>query len=188
MNSTNTFMINKILQMYLTTGRFTDIIQYRKLGDYMTLQSLLDNKNITKYHLSKISGVPKTTIIDMCSGKSSIEKCSAKTIWQIAKALDCPMEEIMLLDTQDSYDKESGLPTDKSYLECGLPPYLQTSLDRMIQSWQIIDSGGSDNYWDLYWCELNADINSAEIEQEITADQAWYLREKYLRMKRSENI
>ncbi len=64
----------------------------------MTLQELLDKKEITKYHLSKISGVPKTTIIDICNGKSSIEKCSAKTIQQIAIALNCSMEEIMELD------------------------------------------------------------------------------------------
>ena len=153
----------------------------------MTLQALLDSKNITKYHLSKISGVPKTTIIDICSGKSSIEKCSAKTVWQIAKALQCSMEDIMMLDSQDSYDKESGLPSDKTYLECGLPPHLQKSLDDMIKSWEIIDNGGSDNFWDLYWCELNASINSAEVDQEISVEQAWYLREKYLRMKRSDN-
>ena len=30
----------------------------------MYLQTMLDQKNITKYHLSKISGVPKTTVID----------------------------------------------------------------------------------------------------------------------------
>lgn len=154
----------------------------------MTLQALLDNKKITKYHLSKISGVPKTTIIDMCSGKSSIEKCSAKTIWQIAKALNCPMEDIMMLDAQNSYDAESGLPRDKAYLECGLPPYLQKSLDDMIKSWEIIDSGKKDGFWDLYWCELNASINSAEVDQEISSEQAWYLREKYLRMNRSNNI
>ena len=153
----------------------------------MTLQALLDSKNITKYHLSKVSGVPKTTIIDICSGKSSIEKCSAKTVWQIAKALQCSMEDIMMLDSQDSYDNESGLPSDKTYLECGLPSYLQKSLDDMIKSWEIIDNGGSDNFWDLYWCELNASINSAEVDQEISVEQAWYLREKYLRMKRSDN-
>lgn len=153
----------------------------------MTLQAILDNKNITKYHLSQISGVPKTTIIDICSGKSSIEKCSAKTVWQIAKALQCPMEDIMLLDSQNSYDTESGLPTDKSYLECGLPLYLQQSISDMIKSWKIIDNGGRDGFWDLYWCELNASINSAETDQDISSEQAWYLREKYLRMGRSEN-
>ena len=38
----------------------------------MTLQNLLDSKNITKYQLSKISGIPKTTVIDICLGKTSI--------------------------------------------------------------------------------------------------------------------
>lgn len=56
----------------------------------------------------------------------------------------------------------------------------------MIASWEIIDSGKEDNHWDLNWCELNADINAAEVEQEITGEQAWYLREKYLRMKRDD--
>ncbi len=38
-------------------------------------------------------------------------------------------------------------------------------------------------HWDIVWCDLNADINSAETEQDITHDQAQYLREKYLRME-----
>ena len=67
----------------------------------MTLQMLLDNENITKYQLSKISGVPKTTIIDICSGKSSIQKCSAKTVQMIAKALNRSMEDIMELDSNE---------------------------------------------------------------------------------------
>ena len=46
----------------------------------MDLQTLLNQKQITKCHLSKISGVPKTTIMDICAGRSKIERCSAKTI------------------------------------------------------------------------------------------------------------
>lgn len=79
----------------------------------MDLQSLIDSKNMSKYHLSKISGIPKTTIIDICSGKSSIENCNAKTVLKIARALDCTMEEIMMLDNPDAYDRETGLPNDK---------------------------------------------------------------------------
>ena len=56
----------------------------------------------------------------------------------------------------------------------------------MIASWKIVDSGKKDYHWDICWSELNADINSAETEQEISAEQAWYLREKYLRMKRGD--
>ena len=150
----------------------------------MTLQLLLDQKNITKYHLSKISGVPKTTIIDICSGQSSIDRCSAKTVLQIAKALGCTMEDIMMLEEPKKYNAETGLPEDKSYLECGLPEYLKVSLDNMKKSWAIEDSGQRDYHWDLYWGELNADINSAEIDKSISSEQAWYLREKYLRMER----
>ena len=46
----------------------------------MDLQTLLEQRQITKYHLSKVSGVPKTTIMDICAGRSEIERCSAKTV------------------------------------------------------------------------------------------------------------
>lgn len=74
----------------------------------------------------------------------------------------------------------------KKYFECGLPKYLQISLENMKKSWSVVDSGKKDLHWDLYWCELNADINSAEIDKTISVDQAWYLREKYLRMERNQ--
>ena len=93
----------------------------------------------------------------------------------------------MSLEITDArYDKETGLPKNKRYLECNLPPYLQSSLENMIASWKVVDSGKKDYHWDLYWSELNADINAAEVEQEISAEQAWYLRETYLRIKRGE--
>ena len=74
----------------------------------MGLQTLLDRKNISKYALSKKSGVPKTTIMDICAGRSEIERCSARTVQLLAKALDCSMEEIMELS--DPYDSHTGLP------------------------------------------------------------------------------
>ena len=73
---------------------------------------------------------------------------------------------------------------DQSYLECGLPDDLQASIQEMQKSWAIIDSGSRDPHWDIYWCNLNTDINSAEVERIISPEQAWYLREKYLRMER----
>ena len=153
-----------------------------KDGENMTLQMLLDNEAITKYQLSKISGVPKTTIIDICSGKSSIQKCSAKTVYQIAKALNLSMEDIMELDDNE-YNLETGMPTDEAHFECGLPKYVQESLERMKKSWELVDSGKKDMNWDICWCELNADLNSAEVENLISSEQAWYLRRKYLRME-----
>ena len=69
----------------------------------MNLWTMLDERNMPKYRLAKISGVPNTTVIDICSGKSSIEGCNAKTVFRLAKALNCTMEEHMMVDTSN-YD------------------------------------------------------------------------------------
>ena len=149
----------------------------------MNLQTMLNDRNMTMYHLSKISGVPKTTVIDICSGKSNIEACNAKTVLNLSKALGCTMEELMTIDNSD-YNYRTGLPKSELRYERGLPAYLQSSIDEMKTSWEKIDSGKKDLSWDMNWSELNADINSAETEQAISPEQAWYLREKYLRMDR----
>lgn len=168
--------------LYLTNGRHTDIIKAEVY--IMDLQALLKEKHISKYRLSQLSGVPKTTILDICSGKSEIANCNARTVQKLAYALDCTMEDLMMLDRPGEYHTDTGLPADRSYLEQGLPPDLSASIKAMENSWKRIDSGKEDLHWDIYWCDLNADINSAEVDQRITSEQAWYLRKKYLRMER----
>ena len=85
------------------------------------------------------------------------------------------------MDIIPEYSAETGLPMDESYLEKGLPAYLEKSLTAMKASWAIEDNGGTDLHWDCYWCELNADINSAEVDELISHKQADYLRRQYLR-------
>ena len=153
----------------------------------MTMQSMLRERNMSMYRLSQISGVPKTTVIDICSGKSAIEGCTAKTVMQLSKALGCSMEDLMQIDNA-RYDHKTGFPKDETYLEKGLPAYLQASIETMRDSWTRIDHGEKDLHWDIYWCDLNADINCAETEQEISSDQAWYLRKKYLRMEKDDDV
>lgn len=148
----------------------------------MDLQTYLDQRNITKYRLSQMSGVPKSTIMDICSGKSALGRCSANTVHQLAQALGCTMEE--MLEFEAPYDRDSGLPQNKDYLECGLPDFLQDSIQAMKQAWKKLDNGEEYYRWDCDYCELQSDINSAEVNQVISSEQAWYLREKYLRIKR----
>lgn len=148
----------------------------------MDLQTLLAKKKITKYHLSKISGVPKTTIVDICAGRSRIELCSAKTVWLLAKALDCTMEDIMELSSP--YNEETGLPEDEAYFECDLPPFLKTSIKAMKEAQVKLDRGEEYYDWDCDFCDLQSSINVAETEQIISPEQAWYLREKYLGLER----
>ncbi len=145
----------------------------------MNLQSGLIQRNISMYHLSKISGVPKTTVIDICAGRSSLEKCSAKTVLLIAKALNCTMEELL----EPDYDI-NGKPVDNSYLECGLPAFLMDSLSTFKAAIEKQQSGVTVTLIDCYYCELQSDINSAEINNIISSEQAWYLRGKYLGLER----
>ena len=61
----------------------------------MLINELMENKKITKYRLAKDSGIAYTTINDICSGKAQLEKCSAETIYRIAKALGVSMESLI---------------------------------------------------------------------------------------------
>ena len=149
----------------------------------MDLQTIRNEKGMAMYYLSKASGVPKTTVIDTCSGKSDIGACNARTVLLFSKALGCTMEEPMRTDTAND-QREIGLPKSKARFEKGLPAYLRKSIEAMNATWALLDAGQNDLHRDLNWCDLNADINYAETEQQISSEQAWYLREKYLRMER----
>lgn len=74
---------------------------------------------------------------------------------------------------------------DKDYFETNLPSIVQEDLDK-LHKYEKLD------YNDIYVrsniedaCEsLNASLNIAEGEGWMSADQAWYLRGKYLNMER----
>lgn len=55
----------------------------------------------------------------------------------------------------------------------------------MQEAWERLDNGEEDLHWDYDLCNLQSDINSTEVEGLINSEQAWYLREKYLRMART---
>lgn len=76
----------------------------------MSLNEMLMQKNISKYRLWKESGVPQATISDICTGKTRIEKCSAETIYRIAKVLDVPMESL-IAPAVSALDEERSRPS-----------------------------------------------------------------------------
>ena len=61
----------------------------------MNINELLRQKNLTKYQLSKVSGVPFTTISEITTGKSNIKNCTVETLYKLAKALDVSMESLI---------------------------------------------------------------------------------------------
>lgn len=67
---------------------------------------LMEKKNLSKYRLAKMSSIPYATLNDICNHKVQLTKCSAETIYKLAKALDVTMEEILapVLDMRHSFD------------------------------------------------------------------------------------
>ena len=61
----------------------------------MKLNDILAQKNMTKYRLSKISGVPFTTISEITTGKSRIKNCTGETLYKLSKALDVTMDDLL---------------------------------------------------------------------------------------------
>lgn len=61
----------------------------------MNLKKYLDKRNMTKYYLSKISGVPKETIISICAGRLRIDECSEDVVQRLADALECTVEYVL---------------------------------------------------------------------------------------------
>lgn len=134
----------------------------------MIIEDLLDQRNLTKYRLAVQAGVPHATLSDICNGKTRLEKCSAETIYKLAKALGVSMEVLT----------ENGIreaERERSY-ECGLPEYLQHDLDAYKKGLKT-HSG----LIDCLWGELYGSINMAEVSDgAISSEHADYLRCKYL--------
>lgn len=134
----------------------------------MIIEDLLARRDMTKYRLAVQAGIPHATLSDICSGKTRIEKCSAETVYKLAKALQVPME----LLTEDGI-RQAML--EQSY-EYGLPDYLQHDLDAYKDGLK-----NRSTLLDCLWGELYGSINMAQISDSvITAEHADYLRKKYL--------
>ena len=74
-----------------------------------------------------------------------------------------------------NYRKGVDFVENLSLYEVNLPKYLQKDLENYKKK------NGPE---DCLWCELYGSVNSAEQDGEISTEQAWYLREKYLNMER----
>lgn len=148
----------------------------------MTIQQLLQDKKISRYRLSKLSGVPWATLADIYSGKTRLDRCATGTLSKLAKALDLSIEELLELETLPEKSIDTGKPNRKTYLETGLPKSIQKAIEDYIQGEkeQVL-------YLDCLWGELYGAINSNLWAGLITEEQASYLRTKYLSMEEKEH-
>ena len=134
----------------------------------MMIDDLLRERNMTRYRLAVTAGIPHATLNDICSGKTRLEKCSAETVYKLAKSPGVSME---LLTGSGIRQTER----ERAY-EYGLPAYLQHDLDAYKEG---LKSGSP--LMDCLWGELYGSINAAEItDGAITHEHAQYLRQRYL--------
>lgn len=61
----------------------------------MTHREIISRRNTTMYRLAKASGVPYSTINDVCNGKTRIENISAGTAYRLARALNVSTDELL---------------------------------------------------------------------------------------------
>ena len=80
----------------------------------MIVNELLQKENMSRYRLSKESGVAMTTITDICSGKAELDKCAAGTIYKIAKVLGVSVDFLLENNKERSADYRCSFETFKS--------------------------------------------------------------------------
>ncbi len=80
----------------------------------MIVNDLLEKENMSRYRLSKESGVAMTTITDICSGKADLDKCAAGTLYKIAKVLGVTVDSMLENNYVDKVDYRCSFETFKS--------------------------------------------------------------------------
>ncbi len=126
----------------------------------MTFLDLLSEKKTTVYSLSIDSGIPRTTLTDIASGKADILECSGKTLLAISKSLNVSIEDLLSLEREET--------------KTLLPGFLLDSIKEYRKAIRK-DSTLIDCYSD----QLNSSINVAEVENLISKEQANRLRTRY---------
>ena len=157
----NQLMITVSIQF--GTAFYSLIVENKSVNRYnlsMTFLDLLADKKTTVYSLSLDSGVPKTTLTDISSGKADILECSGKTLLAISKSLNVPIEDLLSLEREES--------------KTLLPEFL---LDAISEYRKAIRKDST--LVDCYSDQLNSSINVAEVEHLISKEQADRLRARY---------
>ena len=137
-----------------------DIRSTNRYTKVMTFLDLLAYKKMTIYSLSRKSGVPKTTLTDIASGKTDSLECSGKNLLKISKSLDVSIEELLSLEREEA--------------KTLLPAFLYDSITEYRKSIRE-----DTTLIDCYSNQLNSSINVAEVENLISKEQANRLRARY---------
>ena len=76
------------------------------------LEDLLKKQGISVRALSRSTGIPYTTTLELVRGKKALEKTAALTVYRISCAVDVSMEELVIEALKDKERKAETQSTD----------------------------------------------------------------------------
>jgi len=84
-------VLNAIFYVFTFNAQNHGERTFRLILKYLRKQTGLKSR----YALAKNSGIPYSTIRDICTYKTALPKCSTETVYKITEALDVSMEELV---------------------------------------------------------------------------------------------
>lgn len=111
-------------------------------GGFDMLEKRLSDKNMSIYMCSKQSGIPYTTLSEVIRGKTKLEKCSAETVYRLAKVLDVSMEDLL----SDCMEPRSNFEIFKSNVCHAVKD--KGDFDFIVD---VLQSDDISRYWNKKW-------------------------------------
>lgn len=139
--------------------------------DNMRIKELLEEKNKSIYRLSKETGIPYSTLNDICNNKTQIIKCSVEIVFKISKSLDVTIEDLV----EDEMEPRSSFENFKSNIchrvkELGAIDFILEILEQDRISYYYKKEWYPESFYLLamtdYLCKQN-DIPLCDIYDEI---------------------
>lgn len=140
------------------------------------IQKLAEENGMTRYELSKKSGIPWATLSDIYSGKTDLFKCTGKTLLSLSRVFRMTVDDMLTMDSQKDDDPNND--SAYGFYEVNLPFHLQKAIDDLKDGLEK-----NIQHTDCLKDEVYGSINSAMVDHEISEEQAKYLRSKYLNIE-----
>lgn len=71
----------------------------------MLIDDWMKQKNLSRYELSKKSGIPYTTLTDLIQKRTRLKKSSAETVYKLSKVMGISMDELFLLCIEEAVNE-----------------------------------------------------------------------------------
>ena len=88
---------------------------------------ILVNKNLTIKEITDGAGIPRSTIADLISGKTAIDKMSAGNLYKLSKYLNLNMEDLFIYCCLPKYEspEQFVLQDDEKIIAHGFKRYMK---------------------------------------------------------------